>query len=120
MYGFDAPGYHSMNQEFDVLIVGAGPAGCTAAERLAEGGWSVAILEEHNQVGDPVNCSGIISVEAIESFRLPRGLIRHTLRSVKFQSPGGQWLDFDAGRPLAHAVDRTDLDRVLAGRAERA
>jgi flavin-dependent dehydrogenase len=29
-------------------------------------------------------------------------------------------LDFDAGRPLAHAVDRTDLDRVLASRAERA
>ena len=109
-----------MNQEFDVLIVGAGPAGCTAAERLAGGGWSVAVLEEHDQVGDPVNCSGIISVEAVESFRLPKELIRHTLNSVKFQSPGGQWLNFDAGRPLAHAVDRTDLDRVLAGRAERA
>ena len=109
-----------MNQEFDVLIVGAGPAGCTAAERLAKEGWSVAVLEEHDQVGDPVNCSGVISVEAVEKFRLPSELTRHTLRSVKFQSPGGQWLDFDAGRPLAHAVDRSDLDKVLAGRAERA
>lgn len=35
-----------MNQSLDAIIIGAGPAGCTAAIRLAAAGWSVAIVEK--------------------------------------------------------------------------
>ena len=35
-----------MNTALDAIIVGAGPAGCTAAIRLASAGWSVAIVEK--------------------------------------------------------------------------
>ena len=106
-----------MDREFDVLIVGAGPAGCTAAEQLAREGWRVGTLEEHRQLGDPVNCSGVISVEAFRRYRLPQRLIRHTLQTVSFQSPGGLRWSFDVGRPLAHAVERTQFDQLLGKRA---
>ena len=37
----------SMNTDYDAIIVGAGPAGSTAAILLAQAGWSVALIEKH-------------------------------------------------------------------------
>lgn len=108
-----------MLRAFDVIVVGAGPAGCTAAEHLAQAGWHVAVLEEHLQVGSPVNCSGVVGVEAFERFGLPESLIRHTLQSVEFHSPSGARWSFEARQALAHAVGRTALDQLLAQRAAR-
>ena len=49
----------------DSLIVGAGPAGLLAAKEIASRGFSVKILEEHNRVGVPSHCAGLISVEGL-------------------------------------------------------
>ncbi len=37
--------------EYDAAVVGAGPAGSTAARDLAAAGFRVLLLEEHAQVG---------------------------------------------------------------------
>ena len=47
--------------DFDVIIVGAGPGGSTAAKLLAEEKLNVLLLEEHNNIGLPQDCSGWIS-----------------------------------------------------------
>ncbi len=105
---------------YDVLVVGGGPAGLTAGQRLAEAGFNVGILEEDVEIGNPVNCSGIIGIEAFGRFDLPRSLSRHTLQSIGFVSPRGQRWSFDATGPLAEVVDRPEFDRLLGARAAEA
>ena len=48
-------------KEYDVVVVGAGPAGSAAAKTAAERGLKVILLEEHRVIGIPVHCSGFIS-----------------------------------------------------------
>ena len=43
---------------YDIVIVGAGVAGCRTAELAARKGLSVALLEEHEKIGEPLACSG--------------------------------------------------------------
>lgn len=107
----------SIQFDYDVVVVGAGPAGLTAATCISERGWHVAVLEEHPQIGSPVNCSGVIGIEAFERFRLPTELVRHTLSSLEFVSPRGLRWEFDTPNALAHVVVRGEFDRYLGTRA---
>jgi len=106
--------------DYDVLVIGAGPAGLSAAPRLAQSGFLVSVLEEHEQVGNPVNCSGILGLEAFERFDLPATLTRHTLSEIEFISPRGERWSFACERPLARVVLRSELDSYLGERAEAA
>jgi geranylgeranyl reductase family protein len=109
-----------MAKTYDVLVIGAGPSGCTAARDLALAGWNVGVLEQQQKLGGPVNCSGVIGIEPFRRYDLPDHLIRHTLQTLVFHSPGGLRWRFAAKKPLAHAVDRSRLDRLLGLRAEKA
>ncbi len=55
-------------QEFDVIVIGAGPAGSTAAKFAAENGAKVLILERDREPGIPVRCAEGVSVKGIEPF----------------------------------------------------
>ncbi len=101
----------------DVVIVGAGPAGSHLACCLAKEGLDVLLLEEHAEAGDGVICTGIIGREAYERFSLPEEATLGSLRRVRFYSPSGKIVDYDAGAPLATIVSRKKFDAALARRA---
>jgi geranylgeranyl reductase family protein len=109
-----------MRHSYDVLVVGAGPAGSTAAEGLAAAGMDVAVLEEHPVVGEPVDCTGIVGPEAFECFDLPRRIVVGSVDGVTIHSPSGIPATYQTREPLAYIVDRAELDRALAARARNA
>ena len=68
----------------DVAVVGAGPAGLLSARILASLGHDVVVLEEHDTVGVPVHCTGLLGLDAFGEFDLPRHTIMGTADRARF------------------------------------
>jgi digeranylgeranylglycerophospholipid reductase len=103
--------------DVDVLIVGGGPAGLHAAGRLARDGVSVLVCEEHEAIGSPVHCTGVLASDSFDDFDLPRTATLNSLTTARFISPGGLLVSYTPRSPLAVVIDRVEFDRTLAARA---
>lgn len=107
-----------MNSElFDTIVIGAGPVGSYAAQLLAVCGFNVAVLEDHERIGEPMQCTGIIGVECFERFDLSTESVLRKARSAKLFSPSGKIIRLHSERPQAYIVDRSAFDRMLADSA---
>ncbi len=64
---------------FDIAVVGAGPAGATAARVTAAQGLETVIIEEHPTVGEPAHCGGLFSLQAARRLHLtlPENTVLH-------------------------------------------
>ena len=105
---------------FDVIVVGAGPAGLYSALLLAEEGFDVAVLEEHAVPGLPTHCTGVISDELSDLFKVPDTLILNRPRSCTVVAPGGTEVSFSAHGESIAVIDRGQFDAELALAARRA
>jgi digeranylgeranylglycerophospholipid reductase len=99
---------------WDVIVVGAGPAGSAAARACAGAGLSVLCLEEHGTVGHPVQCAGLLSTNALGECRVSERSVLHRVSGARLVSSLGSELLIDAGRTKAYVVDRGVLDREMA------
>ncbi|MFI5413279.1 MAG: geranylgeranyl reductase family protein [Candidatus Lutacidiplasmatales archaeon] len=105
--------------DVDVLVVGAGPAGSTAAARLAKSGHSVRVVEEHPKVGHPVQCAGLVSQRVLD-LAGSSSMVRTSVRGANVFGPSLESIEFRAESPRAFVIDRAGLDIYLADRAARA
>ncbi len=101
----------------DVLVVGGGPVGSMTAAMMAGAGLDVILVEEHREIGCPMDCSGILGVEAFDRFALPRESVVGELRKASMVSPSGLRVDFATKRSVAYVLNRTYFDQLLASLA---
>jgi digeranylgeranylglycerophospholipid reductase len=101
----------------DAIVVGGGPGGLYAAWKLAQAGFSVALFEEHQRVGEPVHCTGVLAREAFTDFGLSRRSILNELSRVQFHAPSGRPIEYATPSVEAVVVDRVRFDRALADEA---
>ena len=101
----------------DVLVVGAGPAGSTAARAAAQGGASVLIVERRARIGLPVQCAEYVPAQIVQVVTLPERCIAQRIRSMHTYLPDGECVETAAA---GHVIDRAGFDRSLAVDACRA
>jgi geranylgeranyl reductase family protein len=102
---------------YDVVVVGAGPAGSAAARYCSEQGLTTLLIEEHGTIGYPVQCAGLLSIAAWEECRVSRRSILHQVQGARFVTSQGNSYTLDAGVGKAFVVDRGILDREMAASA---
>lgn len=109
-----------MHIDYDLVVVGGGPAGCAVARDVADAGFRVLVAEEHERVGEPLQCSGLISARTLEIARVSPEVVKRSLHGARVHAPDGQVLDLTGRKAYALAIDRVAFDRDLADQARTA
>jgi digeranylgeranylglycerophospholipid reductase len=104
----------------DVAVVGGGPGGAAAARSLAASGWTVTVFEEHEHVGTPVHCTGVLAEDVVETLNLPPGAVLNPLSTVRFVAPAGHSFDYTTATTEAVVIDRAVFDAAMSARAQAA
>lgn len=107
-----------MKTDYDIIVVGAGPAGSIAARSAAEQGVSVLMMEKDRDVGYPVRCGEAISKAGVEEFILSNEKwITSHIEKFSLNSPDGTEviIEFnDAGYVLERRIFDYELARTAA------
>jgi digeranylgeranylglycerophospholipid reductase len=105
--------------DYDVIIVGGGPAGLITSRRIAEDGHNVVVLEEHPEIGKPDHCAGLISTSGLKSLKLrpPMDIVQNHVSAARIFAPSGQSILIERGKREAFVLDRSKFDSWLAERA---
>lgn len=101
-------------EQFDVVVVGGGPAGATAAADLADMGRSVLLLDRAGRIKP---CGGAIPPRLIRDFAIPPHLLVARISSARMVAPSARTVDMPIEDGFVGMVDRDVFDEWLRARA---
>ena len=104
-------------ETFDVVVVGGGPAGATAAHTLAQRGLSVMLLDRAGRIKP---CGGAIPPRLIKDYAIPDHLLVAKAKSARMIAPSDHKVDIPIDNGFVGMVDRAEFDEWLRERAARA
>ncbi len=103
-------------RDVDVLVIGLGPGGASAAMTAARAGGQVLGVDRNRAIGEPVQCAEFVP-RPMGSYTRDEGVLRQTIDGMKTVLPSGT---------VAHSafpglmIDRAAFDRAIAERAAAA
>jgi len=113
-----------MKSRYDVIIVGAGPAGSITAKTCAEGGLDVLLIEKRQEIGDPVRCAEGVGKDALIKHIAPdKRWIAAEVKGSRIIAPDGTQILMSgdaAMKDVGYTLERKVFDRVLAQKAAMA
>lgn len=99
--------YMSVKYDYDVVIIGGGPAGSTVARYAAQSGVSVVVIDSRKSIGTPLQCGELVPTndemrrlcpnvpDMDDLFKTPENAISKHTKVMKIISPSGKSLAFD-------------------------
>jgi len=113
-----------MKDRYDVLIIGAGPAGSIAARTAAEKGLDVLLIEKRQEIGDPVRCAEGVNKEYLKKhMEIDKRWICADLKASFIYAPDGTRIEMAqeiSGGEVGYVLGRKVFDRALAEQAASA
>jgi digeranylgeranylglycerophospholipid reductase len=112
------------DEAYDVVVVGAGPAGSMTARYAAMGGCRTLLLEKRQEIGSPVRCGEGLARHFVEDTKFPfdRKWVGREVKGAKIFSPNGTELTIEerhAGNEVGIVLERDAFDKAVAKEAAR-
>ena len=99
-------------EKYDLIIIGASIAGNYLTYLLSESNLRIAVIEDHEEIGLPFQCAGIVSQKLIQLIELPKEIVLNRVNTAKIVSPSGNFINL-SGNERPYVVDRIKLDRLF-------
>ncbi len=105
-----------LDNEYDVIVAGAGPAGSSVARFCAEKGLKVLAVEKRQEIGSPKRCGEGLSRSAVERMGIDinKSWAIHTIKGAAAYAPNGNKVVVDFDGPEGWVVERKVFDKHLA------
>jgi geranylgeranyl diphosphate/geranylgeranyl-bacteriochlorophyllide a reductase len=104
-------------ERYDVVVVGGGPAGATAAHDLCKAGHRVALVDKAGRIKP---CGGAVPPKLLQDFDVPLSVLVHSVTSANIISPRGRSVNMPVTGSYVGMVDRASFDPWLRNRAKNA
>ncbi|WGI16891.1 NAD(P)/FAD-dependent oxidoreductase [Methanonatronarchaeum sp. AMET-Sl] len=101
---------------YDVVVVGGGPAGASAARYSSELGLDTLLVEKRQEVGTPVRCAEGVGKRVEDFIDVDEKFLSKEVVGARIHSPEGRYLemsDEDAGDEVGYILERKIFDREL-------
>ena len=106
-----------LKKEYDIIIIGAGPAGNIAAKFASEGGASVLVVERDREIGLPVRCAEGVGAKGLSEFFEPDPYwISNTIYGARLIAPNGTSVEVSE-EGMGYMLERRLFDTELARQA---
>ncbi|WP_282063711.1 geranylgeranyl diphosphate reductase [Roseobacter litoralis] len=99
---------------YDVVVIGGGPSGATAALDLVQSGHKVALLDREGRIKP---CGGAIPPRLMQDFHIGDDQLLAKVNTARMISPTGRKVDIPIENGFVGMVDRKDFDPFLRKRA---
>ncbi len=103
-------------EKFDVVIIGGSLSGNYLASLLSTK-LTIAVIEEHKEIGLPFQCAGIVSQKLNQLIDLPKNIILNRVDTAKIVAPSGKFVKL-SGDEKPYIIDRIALDRLFYEKAK--
>jgi len=110
--------YFKYDFEIDVCIIGGSIAGNYLACLLAEQNVRCCVIEEHEILGLPFQCAGIVSQKILKLAPFPKSIILNRVKTAKIVAPNNQSIEL-TGKENPVIIDRVEFDKFFGEKAQK-